>query len=156
MRCLVVLPDEGSAVLSSLTNKTNKFTQEIAGTRVYISLLPAYTSFLFSSCIIQTSSILISTSREWYKKPLSFQNTPDNLYNFVLSLWASFCYMQQYHIANTSDVDLFLTHSDGTKGQQQRNGERYGKDADIGSKTTLAVGSGPYKGFHLTTHPWAQ
>jgi len=40
-----------------------------------------------------------------------------------LSFWASFRYMQLYHNANVSDVDLFSTHSDGTKGQQQRKGE---------------------------------
>jgi len=54
---------------------------------------------------------------------LSFQNTPDNLHNFVRSLWASFCYVQLYHNANTSDVDSFSTHSDGTKGQPPRKGK---------------------------------
>ena len=67
MRCLVVLQDEGWAVLCSLTNKTHKLNQEIAGTRVYISRLPAYTSILFSSRIIHTDSILISTSRDLHK-----------------------------------------------------------------------------------------
>jgi hypothetical protein len=40
--------------------------------------------------------------------------------------------MQLYHNANVSDVDSLSTHSDGTKGQQQWNGEGQGKDADIG------------------------
>jgi len=31
--------------------------------------------------------------------------------------------MQQYHIAYALDVDSFLNHSDGTKGQPQRKGE---------------------------------
>ena len=76
MRCQVVLQDEGWAVLCSLTNKTHKLNQEIAGTRVYISLLPAYTSFLFSSRIIHTDSILISTSRDLHKtKPLIPKHT---------------------------------------------------------------------------------
>ena len=57
MRCLVVVQDEGRAVLCSLTNDTQDMYQ-IAGTRVYISLLPAYTSILFSSCIKHTASIL--------------------------------------------------------------------------------------------------
>jgi hypothetical protein len=57
------------------------------------------------------------------KQHLSFQNTLNNLHNFVLSLWASFRYMQLYHNANVSDVDSLSTHSDGTKGQQQRKGE---------------------------------
>jgi hypothetical protein len=64
MRWHVVLQDAGWAVLCSLTNKTDKLNKEIAGTQVYISLLPAYTAFLFSSRIIHTDSILISTSRE--------------------------------------------------------------------------------------------
>jgi len=76
MRCLVVLKDEGWAVLCSLTNKPHKLNQEIAGTRVYISLLPAYTSFLVSSRIIHTDSILISTSHDLHKTtPLVAEHT---------------------------------------------------------------------------------
>ena len=67
MRRLGIVQDEGWAVLCWLTNKTRKLNQEIAGTRVYRSLLPVYTSFLFSSCIIHTDSILISTSRDLHK-----------------------------------------------------------------------------------------
>jgi hypothetical protein len=61
MRCLVVLQHEFWAVFYSLTNKTHKLNQDIAETRVYISLLPADTSILFSSHTIPTDSILIST-----------------------------------------------------------------------------------------------
>jgi len=62
--------------------------------------------------------------------------------------------MQLYHNANVSDVDSLSTHSDGTKWQQKWKGEGEGKDADIGYKSTLVVGSGPYKGIHLGTHLW--
>jgi len=54
---------------------------------------------------------------------LSFQNTPHNLHNYVLSLLGCFRCMQLYHDANVSDVDSFSTHSDGTKGQQHRKRE---------------------------------
>jgi len=67
MRWHVVLQDQGWGVLCLLTNKTAKLNQEIAGTRVYISRLPAYTSILFSSGMIHTDSILISTSRDLHK-----------------------------------------------------------------------------------------
>jgi hypothetical protein len=67
MRWYVVLQDEGWAVLCLLTNETYKLNQEPAGTQVYISLLSAYTSFLFSSCIIHTNSTLIWTSRDFQK-----------------------------------------------------------------------------------------
>jgi len=59
MKCLVVGQDEGWAVLCSLTNKTQDMNQ-IAGTPVYISLLPASTSILLSSRIYQSASILNS------------------------------------------------------------------------------------------------
>jgi hypothetical protein len=61
--------------------------------------------------------------------------------------------MQLYHNANVSDVYSLSTHSDGPKGQKQTKGEGSGEDADIGYKLTLVVGSGPYKGIHLGTHP---
>jgi len=57
------------------------------------------------------------------KQPLSFQNTPNNLHNFVPSLWASFRYVLLYHNANASDLDWFSTRSDGTNRQPQRQGE---------------------------------
>jgi len=57
MRCLAVVQDEGWAGLCSLTKNTQNMNQ-IAGTRVYISLLPAYTSILFSSHIKHTANIL--------------------------------------------------------------------------------------------------
>jgi hypothetical protein len=49
------MEDEGWAALCSLTNKTQDMNQ-IAGTRVYISLLPAYTLMLSSSGIKYTTS----------------------------------------------------------------------------------------------------
>jgi hypothetical protein len=61
--------------------------------------------------------------------------------------------MQLYHNANIPDVDSLSTHSDGTKGQQQRKGEGSGKDANNGYKSTRIVGSGQYKGIHVGTHP---
>jgi len=69
---------------------------------------------------------------------LSFEYIPNNLLDFVCSLWACFCYVQLYHKANSSDVDLFSTHSDGTKGQLQRKGagNYQDKSANIGSKST--------------------
>jgi len=130
MRCLVVVQDEGWAILCSLTNKTQDMNQ-IAGTRVYISLLPAYTSILFSCRIKHTTSN--STHRQHpelsrhhvscAKQRLSFQNTPDNLHNYVCSLWASIRYVQLYHNANASDVDSLSTRSDGTKWQPQKKRE---------------------------------
>jgi hypothetical protein len=55
MRCLVVVQDEGWVVMCSLTNKMQDMNQ-IAGTLVYISLLPTYTLILFSSGIKHTAS----------------------------------------------------------------------------------------------------
>ena len=46
-------------------NQQNKFNQEIAGTRVYICLLPAYTSIRFSSRIYHTASIPNSLDLTW-------------------------------------------------------------------------------------------
>jgi len=44
----MVVQDEGWAVVCSLTKKVQDMN-EIAGTRVYISLLPAYILIIFSS-----------------------------------------------------------------------------------------------------------
>jgi hypothetical protein len=52
---MVVLQDEGCAILCSLTNKTQDMNQ-ITGTQGYISFLPAYTSILLSPRIKQTAS----------------------------------------------------------------------------------------------------
>jgi len=49
MKCLVVVQVEGCAVLSSLTNEVRDMDQ-MAGTRVYITPLPDFTSILFSFC----------------------------------------------------------------------------------------------------------
>ena len=53
----MVVQDDCWAILCSLTNKKKDMNQ-IAGTGVYISLLPAYTSILFSSSMKHTASIL--------------------------------------------------------------------------------------------------
>jgi len=116
-----------------LTNNTQDMNQ-IARTRVYISLLPAYTSILFSSGLHLHSLFLPYWTHRQHpelsrhhvtctKQRLSFQNTPNNLHNFVYSLWACFRCVQLYHNANALDVDSFSTRSDGTKGQPQRKGE---------------------------------
>ena len=163
MMCLVVMQDKGWAVLCSLTNKT-QYMNQIVETRVYISILPTYTSILFSFHIKHTTSNSTHSqhpelSRHYVtctKEHLSFQNTPDNLHNFLCSLWACFRYVQLYHNANSLDVDSFSTRSDGTKGQPPMKGESnwLGKNADIGYKLTPVVGSGPFEGIYLRTHPW--
>ena len=53
--------------------------------------------------------------RTYTKLHFSFQNTPNNLHNFVCSVWGSLCDYQQYHNANTSDVYSFPIRSDGPK-----------------------------------------
>jgi len=90
------------------------------------------------------------------KQCLLFQNTPDNLQNFVHSLWVCLRYMQMYHNANAWEVDSFSTHSDGTRGEPQRRGKGncQGNNADMSHKSTPVVGSGPYKGFHFGSHLW--
>jgi hypothetical protein len=55
MRCLVIVDNEGWAVLCTLTNKTQDINK-IAGTQVYISLIPTYLSIPFSFCINLTAS----------------------------------------------------------------------------------------------------
>jgi len=134
MRCLSVVKDEAWAIVCSLTNNTQEMSQ-----KYYISQVEPRNS--------QNSSIHIPSARlhlrpsflphlahcqrpelsrhhvTCTKHRLSFENPPDNLHNFVLSLWASFRYMKPYHNANPSDVDSFSTHSNGTKGQPQRKGE---------------------------------
>ena len=123
MTCLVVLQDDGWAIWTLLTNKTRKLNQEIAHTRVYISLLPAYTSFPISSRIIHTNSILISTSCDLYKSmPLDPKHArlPTQLCTFSLRILLLHAI---YHNANVSDVASSSTHSDGTKWQQIKKGE---------------------------------
>jgi len=123
MRCLVVLHDERCAVLCLITNKTHKLKQEIAGTRVFISLLPAYTSLLCSSRIMHTDSILIPTSRHLHNTTPLVPTTPNDVHTFLLSCLDSFLYMQRYHNPNFSDADPFSTHSNGSERQHQRKGE---------------------------------
>ena len=62
MKCLVVVQDEGWAVLCSLTNETQDMNQ-IAGIQVYISLLPAFTSILYSFHRSHTACILNSLDK---------------------------------------------------------------------------------------------
>jgi hypothetical protein len=50
MKFLVVVQDEGWDVMCSLTIKTQDMNR-VAGTRVYICFLPAFTAILFSSRI---------------------------------------------------------------------------------------------------------
>jgi hypothetical protein len=59
MNRMVGMKDEGWAIIYSLANTTQNMNQT-AGTRVYISLLLAYTSVPFSSCISHNASILNS------------------------------------------------------------------------------------------------
>jgi hypothetical protein len=68
MQCLGFVQEQGWAILCSLTNKTQDMNQT-AGTEVFISLLPAFTSILFCSRVIHTNSTLNSISREWHKTP---------------------------------------------------------------------------------------
>jgi len=64
--------------------------------------------------------------------------------------------MALYYNANTLDVDSISTHSDSTKGQQQKKeeGNCLGNNADNGCKSMAVVESGPYTGIHIGTHPW--
>jgi len=64
MKCLVAVQDESWAVLCSLTNKTQDINPN-AGTGVFLSLLPAYTSNIFSSHIEHTGSILNYLNITW-------------------------------------------------------------------------------------------
>jgi len=79
VRRLVVLQDAGWAILWSLTNKTHKLNQEIAGTRVYVSILPAYTFCLFPPILYTPTASWLRHHVTCTTQCLSFQNTPDNL-----------------------------------------------------------------------------
>jgi len=85
-----------------------------------------------------------------------FQNTPDTVHNFVLSLSDFVSYVELNDNSNASDGDAFSTCSEATTGMQQRKGEiNYeGKTANIYYKLTFVVGSGLKKEIHLGTHPW--
>jgi len=78
-------------------------------------VIPAYTYFLFSSSIIYTDSIQLSTSRDFHKTiPIIWKHTryPIQHCSFPLGNVP----LQLYANANVSDVESFSTHSDGTKG----------------------------------------
>jgi len=124
---------------------------------IYIPSSRLHLHFVF--ILYQTHHLDLELSRQHVtctKQQSSFQNTPNDLHNFGLSLWVSFCYIHLYHNANTSGVDSFPTRSDGTKGQPQRkrDGNCYGKNADIGYKSMPVVGSGLSQRIHLGTHLW--
>jgi hypothetical protein len=137
---------------------------QIARTQVYISLLPINTSIHFSS---RTKHTARSSTHHQHpersrhhvtctNRRLMFQNTPDIHHNFLPLLCAFFRYVQQYHNAKGSHVDLFWTRNDDTQGQPPRNGERkcYGKNANISSKLTPVGGWGPYTGMHHGSNLW--
>jgi len=135
MRCLMVVQDAGWAVLCSLPNKTQDMNQNYhlsqverrhrRNSSIYIpcSSLHLLSLFLPYYRAHRKRPELSRHHVIWTKQRLPFQRTPDNLYNFVLSLRDSFRYMQLYHNANSSDVDIFSTNSDGTTGQPQTKGE---------------------------------
>ena len=149
--------DEGGAILCSLANKTQHINQ-IAGTRLYIFLLPTYTSILFSSRMKHTASILnyldiTRLAQHNASRSKTHRITYTTLYVHSGLPSATF---QLYYNANTLHVDSFSTRSDGIKGQPQWKEEAncQGKNADIGYKSTPVVGSRLYTGIHLRTHPW--
>jgi len=165
MRCLVVVQEEGRAVLCLLTNTTQDMNQKYYISHVEPRNRRNWSIHIPSSRVhLLAHFLLCYTHRQhrelsWHhvtctKQRFSFQNTPDNLHNFVLPLWASFRYMTLHHNANASDVDWFLTHSDGTYGQPQRKREAQGNDANISDKSTAVVRLGPFEHIHLGTHPW--
>jgi len=134
MRCLVVVHNEGRAVLCSLTNNTQNMTQNKhisqveprnrrnSGIYSPSSRLHLHSLFLLYWTHGQHPELSRHQvfSIKWH---LSFQNTPVNLHNSVHLLRASFRYMQLYHNADASDVESFSTNSDGTKGPPLRNRE---------------------------------
>ena len=134
MRCLVVVQEEGWAVLCSLTNETQDMNQmhhilqlEPRNRRNWSIYIPSSRlhplSFLLPYYEHRQHPELSQNHVTCPKQRLSFQTTPDNLHNFVLSFRSFFRYMQLYHNANASDVDSFSTHSDGSKEQLQRKWE---------------------------------
>jgi len=62
--------------------------------------------------------------------------------------------MQLYHNADASDVASLSTHSDGTKGQPQRQGEGNceSRNADISFESIPVVELGLYTAIHLWIH----
>jgi hypothetical protein len=76
IRCLVVVQVEGLPILCSLTNDRYDMNQ-IAGTRVYISLLPANTSIICSFHITYTGSIVTAlSSNAWLELPYGHVTCP--------------------------------------------------------------------------------
>ena len=165
MRCLVVGQVEGRSVLCSLTNNMQDMNPNYHISQVERRNLRNLSINIPSSCLHLLSLFLPNDTHRQHsdlshhhvscaKQCLSFPNTPDNLYHFVLSLWAAFRYMQLYHNTKASDVYSFSIHSNGTKGQPERKGESLGKEPDIRCKLTPVIRLGQYEAVHLTTHPW--
>jgi len=134
MRCMVAVRDAGWAVLCSLTNKMQDMNQKRHISQVEPRNHRNSSIYITSSRVPLLSLFLLYDTHRRHpelsrndvtctKQRFSFQITPDNMHNFVLSLCASFHHMQLYRIANPLDDDSLLTHSDGTKGQPQRKTE---------------------------------
>ena len=88
---------------------------------------------------------------------LWFQNTPHNLQNFVHSIGASLCYMQQHCNPNASDVNSFSTHSNHPKGRTQSRVEGHceGKYDDVSLNQRLSFDRDRIQGFiweHIRGH----
>lgn len=126
MRCLVVVQDNGWAALCSISNKTQSINQHYHISQVQ-PRNRRNSSICFSSSRLTLHSLSLlywkhhqhpELSRHyatWTKYGVSFQNTPDNIHNFLSFTSAAFCYMQLYCNANDWNVDSFSTHCKCTK-----------------------------------------
>ena len=142
---LVVMEDEGGAILCSLTNNTQDmnwtyyilqvkwWNRNNSGIHFPSSWLHLGSHFLRYLTYHQPSE------PAWYyltciTQHLSFQNIHGNPDYIVHSLCAPFRYMKLYHNATAFNVDSFSTHSNDTKGQPQwkREGNYSGRNANIG------------------------
>jgi len=102
---------------------SRKLNQEVKELEYIYPFFPPTTPVSFAPVLNKLlASGDILTSLDLSKQRLPFQNTPDNLHNFVSSLWAWLHYIQLYHSANASDVGWFWTHSDCTEGQRWGEG----------------------------------
>jgi hypothetical protein len=122
MRCLVVLQDDGWAVLCSWTNKISWTKKSLELEYIY-PIFPPSPPFCFPPVLnTPPGSWTLSTARDLHKTtPLISKHTrqPTQLCMFSLG----FLPLQLYHNANVSDVDSYSTHRDGTTWQQQRKRE---------------------------------
>jgi len=165
-RCLVVGHDEGLAILCLLTNQIQNMNQnypilqgEPRNSRkssVYIPSSRLHFVSLFLIYLTHCQHLELSQHHLTCTQcRLPFQYTPDNQHNFVHSLWDSFHYIQLYHNANALEVDPFSTHSDGTSGRRQTegNGNCLCRNAHIDYKSIAGIPSGSFNGIHLGTNP---